>query len=61
MNRTAQRVLIIEDNRNLAIGLSNNLEVEGYSATIANDGAAGLECVRNWLPEIGRASCRERV
>jgi DNA-binding response OmpR family regulator len=36
------RVLIIEDNRNLALGLRTNLEFEGHEAEIARDGAAGL-------------------
>jgi two-component system, OmpR family, alkaline phosphatase synthesis response regulator PhoP len=36
------RVLIVEDNRNLAHGLRTNLEFEGHQAEIAPDGAAGL-------------------
>ena len=36
------RVLIIEDNRNLALGLRTNLEFEGHEAEIARDGASGL-------------------
>jgi DNA-binding response OmpR family regulator len=36
------RVLIIEDNRNLALGLRTNLEFEGHEAEIARDGATGL-------------------
>ena len=36
------RVLIIEDNRNLALGLRTNLEFEGHEAEIAGDGTAGL-------------------
>jgi DNA-binding response OmpR family regulator len=36
------RVLIIEDNRNLALGLRTNLEFEGHEAEIARDGTAGL-------------------
>ena len=36
------RVLIVEDNRNLAHGLRTNLEFEGHEAEIAEDGAAGL-------------------
>ncbi len=36
------RVLVIEDNENLAEGLRTNLEFEGHEAEIARDGAAGL-------------------
>ena len=33
------RVLIVEDNRNLAHGLLTNLEFEGHRAEIASDGS----------------------
>jgi two-component system, OmpR family, alkaline phosphatase synthesis response regulator PhoP len=36
------RVLIVEDNRNLALGLRTNLEFEGHQAEIARDGTAAL-------------------
>ena len=36
------RVLIIEDNGNLALGLRTNLEFEGHQAEIARNGTAGL-------------------
>jgi two-component system, OmpR family, alkaline phosphatase synthesis response regulator PhoP len=36
------RVLIVEDNRNLALGLRSNLEYEGYEAEVADDGPAAL-------------------
>jgi two-component system, OmpR family, alkaline phosphatase synthesis response regulator PhoP len=36
------RVLVVEDNRNLALGLRTNLEFEGHEAEIARDGTAGL-------------------
>ena len=36
------RILVIEDNRNLATGLRNNLEIEGYEVEIASDGTSGL-------------------
>ena len=37
------RILIIEDNDDLARGLANNLEIEGYETEIAADGAEGLD------------------
>ena len=36
------RVLIIEDNTDLAYGLRNNLEIEGYEVDVALDGLEGL-------------------
>ncbi len=35
-------VLVVEDNENLAYGLRNNLEIEGYEVRLAMDGASGL-------------------
>jgi len=40
------RILIIEDNRNLARGLRHNLELEGYDVEVAYDGASGLARAR---------------
>jgi len=40
------RILIVEDNRNLAHGLRTNLEFEGHTAEVAEDGAAGLALAR---------------
>ena len=36
------RVLIVEDNRNLALGLRSNLEYEGYETEVAGDGQNAL-------------------
>lgn len=40
------RILIIEDNPDLAFGLRSNLELEGYDVSIASNGVAGLEQAR---------------
>jgi DNA-binding response OmpR family regulator len=43
------RILVVEDNEDLAFGLRNNLEIEGYDVATAKDGKLGLstfECVR---------------
>ena len=40
------RVLVIEDNPDLAFGLRNNLEIEGYQVEVAGDGPAGLTQAR---------------
>jgi two-component system alkaline phosphatase synthesis response regulator PhoP len=41
-----KRILIIEDNADLAFGLRNNLEIEGYAVEVAREGLAGLERAR---------------
>ena len=39
-------ILIIEDNHDLAQGLANNLEIEGYGVDIVHDGSEGLARAR---------------
>ncbi len=39
---SVNRVLVIEDNSDLAYGLRNNLEIEGYEVELAVNGAFGL-------------------
>lgn len=46
------RILIVEDNRNLATGLRNNLEIEGYEVHVANDGTSGLALARSVSPNL---------
>jgi DNA-binding response OmpR family regulator len=46
------RILVIEDNADLAYGLRNNLEIEGYDVEVAADGEEGLERVRRAPPEL---------
>lgn len=46
------RILVIEDNRNLATGLRNNLEFEGYEVDVAGDGVAGLTSFRANPPDL---------
>ena len=36
------RILVVEDNTDLAFGLRNNLEIEGYTVHVAGDGHAAL-------------------
>lgn len=40
------RVLVVEDNADLAYGLRNNLEIEAYVVDVARDGEAGLRLAR---------------
>jgi two-component system, OmpR family, alkaline phosphatase synthesis response regulator PhoP len=46
------RILLIEDNRDLAYGLRNNLEIEGYDVEVAHDGVAGLKGFSNVKPDL---------
>jgi DNA-binding response OmpR family regulator len=40
------RILVVEDNPDLAFGLQRTLEFEGYEVLIAEDGLSGLEKIR---------------
>jgi DNA-binding response OmpR family regulator len=46
------RLLVVEDNRALAFGLRNNLEIEGYDVLVATDGLAGLELATRERPDL---------
>ena len=46
------RLLIIEDNENLASGVSRYLETEGHEVEVAPDGATGIERAQAWRPEL---------
>jgi len=46
------RVLVVEDNQDLAYGLRNNLEIEGYEVLVADDGAEGLSRIRAVRPDL---------
>jgi DNA-binding response OmpR family regulator len=47
----AARILVVEDNETLALGLCNNLRFEGYQVTHAADGAAALDLVQAFQPD----------
>jgi DNA-binding response OmpR family regulator len=46
------RILIVEDNPDLAYGLRTGLEIEGYEVDVAADGETGLVRARDWTPHI---------
>jgi DNA-binding response OmpR family regulator len=46
------KVLVIEDNANLAFGLTRSLESEGYVVEAADDGNRGLELARSCNPDL---------
>ena len=43
---TTPRILVVDDETHLADGIRENLEAEGYEATVAHDGVQGLERAR---------------
>src|SRR5262245_61826312 len=54
MNDTSprRRVLVVEDDASIALGLRMNLEGEGYLVDVAEDGERGLELVRAVMPDL---------
>jgi len=46
------RILIVEDNEDLARGLANNLEIEGFETEVARDGNTGLARARESSPDL---------
>jgi two-component system alkaline phosphatase synthesis response regulator PhoP len=46
------RILIVEDNPDLAFGLQRTLEFEGHEVEVAGDGVTGLEKARSGSPEL---------
>jgi DNA-binding response OmpR family regulator len=46
------RILIVEDNPDLAFGLRKTLEFEGYDVDVAADGVSGLEMARSGAAEL---------
>lgn len=46
------RILVVEDNANLAYGLSTSLRLEGHDVTVAADGPAGLAALRAGEPDL---------
>jgi DNA-binding response OmpR family regulator len=47
-----KQILIIEDNTELAYGLRNNLEIEGYAIHVAGDGQTGLNAALQSAPDL---------
>lgn len=49
---TMPRILIVEDNPDLAYGLRTGLEIEGYDVLVADNGETGLDRARSWGPDL---------
>ena len=47
-----QRVLIIEDEPDMVLGLRDNFEFEGYDVLVASDGSEGLRRAMSDNPDV---------
>jgi two-component system alkaline phosphatase synthesis response regulator PhoP len=47
-----KRILIVEDNADLAFGLRNSLEIASYEVIVASDGPSGLREARTVSPDL---------
>ena len=47
-----RRILVVEDSPELAFGLRNNLEIEGYEVSVAADGNAALTQASDFKPDL---------
>jgi len=47
-----RRILVVEDNEELAFGLRTNLEIEGYEVEVAADGDAGFDAAKTYAPDL---------
>jgi DNA-binding response OmpR family regulator len=48
----AKKILIVEDDPGISLGLIDEFESEGFVVITANDGEKGLEAVRNQKPDL---------
>ncbi|HEU4629792.1 MAG TPA: response regulator transcription factor [Gemmatimonadaceae bacterium] len=46
------RILVVEDNADLAAGIDYNLRLEGYDVCVAEDGQAALDRAAAWPPDL---------
>ena len=46
------RILIVEDEADMAMGLQDNLQFEGYEVAAAGDGDDAIEQVQAWRPDL---------
>jgi two-component system, OmpR family, alkaline phosphatase synthesis response regulator PhoP len=46
------RILLVEDNAELAAGIRYNLELEGYEVRVAEDGPGGVQAAREFSPDL---------
>ncbi|WP_158375322.1 response regulator transcription factor [Cellulosimicrobium cellulans] len=46
------RVLVVEDEVDLALSLAEGLSAEGFQVEVAHEGAAGLARIASWQPDV---------
>ncbi|HMA21891.1 MAG TPA: response regulator transcription factor [Gemmatimonadaceae bacterium] len=46
------RILLVEDNSDLAEGIEYNLRLEGYDVRIAENGRIAIDLAREWKPDL---------
>lgn len=51
-NLNNKRILVVEDERHIAEGISLNLQLQGYQVQIAESGTAGLSAWKQWEPDL---------
>ena len=61
MNNLKGTILVVDDASVTLLLLTRILEAEGFQVHSTASGELALASVEAMLPEIGRASCRERV
>jgi two-component system, OmpR family, alkaline phosphatase synthesis response regulator PhoP len=49
---TAARILVVEDNADLAAGIEYNLKLEGYDVRLADDGRKAIADTAEWNPDL---------
>jgi two-component system alkaline phosphatase synthesis response regulator PhoP len=52
LDAAVTKILIVEDEPDMVLGLKDNFEFEGYEVLTAADGAAGLERARTHKPDL---------
>ena len=52
MTRPPARILVVEDNADLATGIEYNLKLEGYDVRIAPDGPSAIVAAKEWSPDL---------
>ena len=46
------RILVVEDNADLAAGIEYNLTLEGYDVRVADDGRKAISTAQDWQPDL---------
>src|ERR1051325_2145040 len=46
------KILVVEDNSDLAAGIEYNLRLEGYDVRIADDGRNAIAAANEWTPDL---------